>query len=39
MNHFNKATLMEEWSNDTVLIVTSPVTVINMLLDDMCISL
>jgi hypothetical protein len=38
MNHFNKATLMEQWSNDIILTVTSPLTVINMLMAEMCIS-
>jgi hypothetical protein len=35
--HFIKATLMEQWSNDTVLTVTSPLTVINVLMAEMCI--
>jgi hypothetical protein len=38
MNHFNKATLMEQWSNDTVLTVTSPLTVINVFVAEMGIS-
>ena len=38
MNHFNMATLMEKWSNDTVLILTSPLTAINVWMAEMCTS-